>query len=170
MNLILEKVERIFRIFLYIFRHPRLPQKTKLLLYKVSIRPAIVYAFPIWFSFSPTYALRLEIFERKVLRLCVGCNYRTENRRFSNSYIYEKAGIEPLCRYSLRLLQKFVERTENHENGYIRDVFNSQKDINWSNVNYLSPIGIINENINSDAFNNTLPDFYTRKTPGTRRG
>ena len=132
---------------LLVNRH--LSQRAKLLIYKVCIRPAILYGFPIWFSISPTVMMELEILERGCLRLCINANYETFVKRFSNSVIYRRANVQPLSSYALVLLGNFINRLENHENSLMTTVLNSQSGFNWSNSLYMSPIGILHEDFNS---------------------
>lgn len=74
----LQKANRIAGSFSYLLNNRHLSQKTKMLLYKVTIRtirPILVYGFPIWFTISPIVAKELDIFERKILRKCVNKHF-----------------------------------------------------------------------------------------------
>lgn len=84
---VLGKAVGRFHSLLPVLRSSYLNKKIKLLIYKVAIRPMILYGVPIWFPISPSVASKLEMFERKVLRLCVNKNFRSYNRRFSNDSI-----------------------------------------------------------------------------------
>lgn len=58
----------MLRSFSRIFVNKDHPARTKLDLHKTSIRPVLLYAFPIWFSISPVIITEMEILERIVLR------------------------------------------------------------------------------------------------------
>lgn len=107
---------RIKVMFVKLFINRHLSQKAKLLIYKVCIRSAILYGFPVWFSISPTVMKELEILERSCLRLCINANYENFVKRFSNSVIYRRANVLPLASYALVLLINFISRLENHDN------------------------------------------------------
>ena len=146
-----------------------LPMSTKLLIYKVAIRPVLLYAFPIWFSISPTLAYELELLERNIIRKCIGKNYKTPTRRYSNNYLYLNSGIVPICQYALALQRKFVENLEHHDNPFLMDIYESEKHIGWSNSTFLSPIGILNEGLDNPQQQIT-PTFFTKSVPGSHRG
>lgn len=95
----LQKSKRIASMFSGLMNNKHLPQNTKLQLYKVVIRPVLIYGFPIWFSISPT-ARDLKIFERKILRKCVGKIYENFVKRFHNLFIYKLAEVV-LCRKAM---------------------------------------------------------------------
>ena len=67
-RMLLAKVKRVSGMFSGLINSRYLHESTKLLIYKVAIRSILVYAFPIWFTISPTVAKDLEIFERTILR------------------------------------------------------------------------------------------------------
>lgn len=149
---------------LFINRH--LSQKAKLVIYKVCIRSAILYGFPVWFSISPTVMIELEILERSCLRLCINANYENFVKQFSNSVIYRRADVFPLASYALVLLSNFISRLENHDNNLITTALCSQSGL------YMSPIGILHEDINSFTNSNEyrLPEFYSHAITGSNRG
>lgn len=162
---LLSKAKRISGMFCCLLNNRHLPQKTKLLLYKVAIRSSLIYAFPIWFSISPTVAKELEVFERNILRKCIGKNYENATKRFSNTFVYESAAVTPFCKYALQLQKKFVEKLPFHENCFMNDIFEAEKNISWSMFPYMSPVGIMME-----PFNDNPPDFYGKSIPGSHRG
>lgn len=165
-NFNLNKANRVKGAFSMLFNNKSLSQKTKLLLYKVSIRPVLLYAFSIWFSISPTVMRKMEIFERQIVRKCIEKNFQTRNKRFSNHFIYEKASLSQLSDYALNLMKRFVERLTSFEGNVIKDILSSEVNFNWSNTNYLSAIGILREQTNDVPGNN----FFSRPTPGIHRG
>lgn len=165
--------KKIRGMFSGLLNNKFLSQKTKLLIYKVAIRPAIMYAFPIWFSISPAVAKELEVFERSILRKCLGKNYQNSTKRFSNAYIYENSNVTPFCRYAFTLQKRFVENLETHDNCLMNDIHDRERSISWANSTYLSPIGILAEEFEEIAGTIppiTLPDFYQKTVPGSHRG
>lgn len=168
----INKANKLIGMFSKLLNNNYLCQNSKLLIFKVSIRSVLLYAFPIWFSISPIVAKELEILERRVLRRCVDRNFESLTKRYSNKFIYKKAGINPICRYALSLQKKFINRVSSHENVLLKEIFEFQRHFSWSSTNYLSPIGIINEDINTDLDYDTplLPDFFAKSVPGTHRG
>lgn len=173
-RIVKNKAIRIKGMFTKLLLNKHLNEKTKLLIYKVSIRSSILYGFPVWFTISPTVAYELEVLERSVLRFCINRNFETYIKRFSNRYIYENARIQPLLTYALSLLNSYTRRSLFHKNNLIVDIFNQNSSFNWS-TSYLSPIGIHNENIclnidYSDPNPSILPEFYKKSTPFTHRG
>lgn len=158
------KAQGIFASFQKILGYKSLPVNTKLLLYKTCIRPVILYGFPVWFSISPIVMKELEIFERKILRLCIGKNFKRINRRYSNNFIYLNSKLKRLSSYVCDLLEKFNLRLGLHENSHMIDAMNSQANIGWYNAQYLSPLGYINE-----PESGTIA-FYEKALAGTHRG
>lgn len=168
---VMGKAYRILNIFSRILLNKNLPINTKLLLYKTSIRPILLYGFPIWFSISPIIVKEMGILERKVLRHCVGKYFEAENKRYSNNVIYREARITPIGLYVCDILNRFISRLRDHPNQMIRDIYNRQHHYSWTNTNYLSPIGFVNENPpNFDTNVNICYNFYSKSTAGTHRG
>lgn len=165
----IERANKVVGQFSFLFNNKYLPQKTKLLLYKAAIRPILLYGFPIWFSISPSVMKELEIFERKILRKCINKKYKNPTKMLSNTYIYSNSGIEPICLYALNIQKRFVEKLPNHDNVLMNEIYDRDKNISWSSSQYLSTIGILNENI-EPVPGNTTPHFYIKATPGTHRG
>lgn len=166
----LQKSKKILGSFSYLFNSKYLPQSTKLLLYKVAIRPVLIYGFPIWFTISPTVAKEMEILERKVLRKCINKHYQSRTKKYSNSYIYDISDIEPLCSYGFKLLEIFVKKMATHENDLIRDIYELEERSSWVDSAYLSPVAIINETFDNESAPSMLPEFFRKTTPGSHRG
>lgn len=167
------KVNRIKQMFSKLLVSRHLSQDTKLLIYKVSIRSALIYGFPVWFTISPTVAKELEILERSVLRLCVNRNYESYIKRFSNRFIYDKSKIMPLLSYALNSLDRYSNRLKYHENDLMLNVVNKQSEFDWTTNYYLFPLGILNENISyypSSPESPLLPEFFKTSLPHTHRG
>lgn len=170
-RLVKQKAYRILGSLSRILWNRDLPRSTKLLLYKTTVRPVILYGFPIWFHVSPTVMKEFEILERKVLRLCIGRNFETFSRRYSNVFIYRESKVTPIALYACDIIRKFISRVSSHENYFVSEIFDMQKDYSLSNVVYLSPIGFVNENQpNYDISICIRPDFYDCALLGTHRG
>lgn len=164
----IEKARKISNMFMPFFRHKDLNSKTKLLFYKTLVRPVMNYAFPIWFSISPTVAQSMEILERKILRLCAGKNFESPTKRFSNNYIYNITKTIPLLSYNLSLMKKAINNLELVENDLINQVVESQSGSSWDSTSYLSPLGILSLNLDSSL--TSTPLFYAKATLGQNRG
>lgn len=139
-------------------------------MYKVAIRPILLYGFPIWFTISPIVAKELEVFERKILRKCINKHYLCHDKKYSNSFVYETSGVQPLCIYAFNYQKLFIERLATHENDLLKEIFEYEKLLRWSGSAYISPVGIINENLDIGPETYTLPDFYKKTIPGSNRG
>lgn len=167
---VMQKTKGILVKFSYLLNSKYLPQNTKLLLYKVAIRSILAYGFPIWFSISPIVAKELEILERKILRKCVNKSYISQEKRYSNTYIYNTSRVVPFCKYIQSHQKKFVEKLETHENLLMNEIYQMEKHISWPESYYLSPIGILNEPATDVNNEYTLPPFYSKSAPGNHRG
>lgn len=166
---VLNKVYKIKGYFGRILYHKSLPIRTKLLIYKTCLRPVLLYGFPIWFSISPTVMKKFEIFERNVLRSCIGKNFVSRFKRFSNIVIYKDSKVVPLGFYVINIINNYINRLVFHDNIIAREIIDSQRGYSWTNTPYLSPVGLQNETI---VYNmaNSLPDFFKQSFPGTHRG
>lgn len=160
----LQKANRMKGAFSKLFNSKYLSKDTKLLLYKVSIRPILLYAFSIWFTISPTLMKKMEIFERHILRKCIDKNFVSFEKRFSNRDIYDFSSISPLSCYSLENLRRFVNSLENFDGTIIPDIVSSEMMFSWTNTNYLSCVGILSEDVHN------IGNFFVKASPGTHRG
>lgn len=85
--------------------------KVRLLCYKQLIRPILAYGFCAWSSISSAQMEKIRVFERKCLRTCIG--YRRpigDYKYMSNKQLYEKANVERIDRYLVKLTLSFLER------------------------------------------------------------
>lgn len=164
----IEKSRKISNMLMFHFRHKNLSKKCKLLFYKTLVRPIMSYAFPIWFSISPTVAGELEILERKILRCCAGINFESRTKRYSNSHLHKENNTIPFLRYVLLHMQNTISRLHLVDNALIDQILNSQSESSWDNVNYLSPIGASSLVLDTSVI--TPPQFYLTTTPNQNRG
>lgn len=167
-RIFLRKAYNIKGSFGKLLKSKYLPEETKLLIYKTSIRPVLLYAFPIWFSFSPTVMKDFEILERKVIRLCIDKHFEEVNKRFSDKFIYEISNIIPLASYAFSLMKIFIDKIPYHDNILIKNLIYDQNNLNWLNTIYLSPLGYSQNSVNCS--NSLVPNFFVSKTLGTHRG
>jgi hypothetical protein len=137
----INKANGAYQVIRPLMTNIHLSSNTKTLLYKQTIRPILTYGFPIWFTFSTTYAKKFETFERKILRNCLNKYYISENRRYSNKYLYDNAKIVPIVNYMCKHSIKFIDKVKNHPNECIKSIYNTS---NLNENRYLSPIYISN--------------------------
>lgn len=90
--------------------------KIKILCYKQLIRPAIVYAFPIWSSISSAQMERLRRLERKILRQCINYERKANGYHFNINYLYNKSKIIRLDQYMLNLAYQYFDRLSSSSN------------------------------------------------------
>lgn len=168
----LGKANKVANIMSPLIHHKgKLHVKTKLLIYKQLIRPILVYGFPCWFSFSTTWANKLEQFERKIIRHCIGRKFKSENRYYSNQEIYEEANIDPLMTYITRLWSKRIEKLASHENSVIKGIYDNNVNSTLADNFYLSPISLLNENSRRPVENKkVIIDFYNERDALHHRG
>lgn len=166
----LTKSKGICGMFSNLLNSKYLPVNTKLLLYKVAIRPILLYGFPIWFAISPSVARELEIHERKILRRCINKSYQNRTKRYSNTYIYQNAGVVPFLNYAMELQKKFIEKLEDHDNGLMNEVLQRENDLNWLSFPYLSPVGILSFIRDNPLDPHATPSFFEKVTSGSHRG
>lgn len=94
-------------------------------LYRQIIRPILTYAFPIWFWISSHQMERLRMWERRVLRTCLGLrkgfmvngSYRSTSCRT----IYDKTGFDRIDLFMMKGAEKFVEKSVLLENEIVAE-------------------------------------------------
>lgn len=145
-----------------------LPIKVKLLIYTQVIRPIISYAFPSWFGISSHQMERIRIWERAILRACLGLRSFILSdgsfRRPSNKEVYERSGLQRIDRFLVKSGLKFVEKSQNINNEMIRSSLISNDDPPILEKRHLSPADLTklrDEGILYDNNSNLL--FYHRR-------
>lgn len=78
-------------------RNSRLHQRNKTLTYKVIIRPIFLYALPVWCDCALTHRKRLQIFQNKILKMCLGLPWR-----YPTEDLHKDAEME--------LVQQFIDK------------------------------------------------------------
>lgn len=132
-----------------ITRRNGLSTAVRLAIYKQVIRPAMAYAFPIWFTISSNQMEKLRILERKVLRQCLDLPRRIniDGRYTSPSCreIYDKSGVTRIDRYMAELAIRHLEKCLTHPNGMVQDCCTSREDFDhlWTTEGYLTPMCLL---------------------------
>lgn len=88
--------------------------KLKILTYKQLIRPTLTYGTEIWDEEADIS--KLEILERKILRVCTGISKRPDGRYERNEVLYKTANINSLRDAIDKRREKYEEKREHHTN------------------------------------------------------
>ncbi|KAI8122790.1 hypothetical protein FF38_13581 [Lucilia cuprina] len=70
----------------------------------------------------------------------------------------------------MSLQRKFVDNLATHENNLMNEIFEMERNVDWSGVTYLSPIGILGAPGTNGLDARVIPEFYARTSPGSHRG
>lgn len=89
-------------------RKSKLDINSKLLLYKVAIRPTMLYAAPILTQAAQTNKLKLQRAQNKVLRMITNSRWRTSIQR-----LHERSNMELVNEFIDRLHENFMARLAN---------------------------------------------------------
>lgn len=120
-SLTLKKANHALSLVLPLMRvRGGLDTRTKVLLYKQLVRPILTYCFPIWYTISPSYMKKIQIFERKALRHCTSLfrNPRTLHY-YRTELLYDTAKITPIDKYLCALSLKMLRKIPSHDNPLI---------------------------------------------------
>lgn len=99
---VLSKAYLIFRkLYPLMIKNSSLSTYNKLLIYKMILRPIIMYASPVWCSAAPTTIRPLQIFQNKCHRLILSEKYA----RIRD--MHEKTGLSMIPDYIRELGEKF---------------------------------------------------------------
>lgn len=145
-------------------------QKTKGILVKFSYLLNSKYLPSDLVLYFPNSGQVVRNSRTQVLRKCVNKSYISQEKRYSNTYIYNTSRVVPFCKYIQSHQKKFVEKLETHENLLMNEIYQMEKHISWPESYYLSPIGILNEPATDVNNEYTLPPFYSKSAPGNHRG
>lgn len=163
-KLTLKKANLAFhRIYPLMRKQNGLSSRTKLLLYKQLIRPIVIYGYPIWHTISKTNMKKLEIFERKILRICTGLTFDRDRQKYhSNARLYDDSHIIPLQQYMVTLFRKQLIEMNTHPNETIRNLRNTQP-----SYRYLNALNLLNE---QNFPTNSTSEFYESGNSSYHRG
>ena len=115
----MDKAKNVFKKLHNLFYSRYLEKKAKIIAYQSIIRPIITYGCPIWFNVSAGAMEKLRLFERRVLRACLG-KYRTEisnyKLRISNYDILNEAQIPRIDSFMIKLNRNYIKRSIYYQN------------------------------------------------------
>lgn len=110
-----------------------LSAKVKLLIYKQVIRPVMAYAFPIWFGISSAQMERIRLWERKMLRSCLGIRREQGSdgvyRLPPNQQLYDQIGFKRVDAFLIDSALKFLGKAPNIGNGLVDACFDDLSSI-----------------------------------------
>lgn len=89
-----------------LLRSPKLKRDIKVLIYLQYVRPLLSYALPSWSNTSRSLLSKLEVIERKCLRLCIAKKKIIKKSNFKyirNVKLYRKCKIETFYNFSKRI-------------------------------------------------------------------
>jgi len=96
-----------------------LSSHNKLTLYKLLIRPVLIYAAPVWSSTSSSNHRHLQLLQSKCLRV-IGNN----PRRTPISHLHSALNLEPIHEFIYRLTDTFFYNCSTHPNPLVRQIGN----------------------------------------------
>lgn len=96
-------------------RQSKLSPKNKLIIYKAIIRPAMLYACPVWSLTSQTNFSKLQVQQNKFLRLAG--NYRKFTRI---SLLHNEQDIDHVYDYVKEQTKKYFKKSATHPSEHIR--------------------------------------------------
>ena len=168
-NSIIKKANFAFHLVHPLMRiRQGLPTLTKLLLYKQLIRPIITYGFPVWFTISKSYMEKISRFERKILRVCTNLYRKPSNSHyFSNKTLYEKANIEPIDQYLVKLAKQSLTKLNDHPNDLIKNI--SALELHTS-MRYLHCTSLATPSFQPCFYSGERLIFYSNSTSQFHRG
>lgn len=144
--------------------------KVKLLIYKQLVRPAISYAFPVWFSISSAQMERIRILERKMIKHCLGLKtFLNEEGRLTQPNcrkLYEDSNITRIDKYMTNIAINYLEKCTSHPNSNISElVINEEELLNIKrNGLYLTPMCLLTLHQSNQLFDNENKlMFYHRR-------
>ena len=110
----IEKAKKAFRSLHGLFYSPYLSKKAKTIAYLTIIRPIITYGCPIWWNVSACTMERLRLFERRILRACLG-KYRSAvgdyQMMISNANILKEAEIPRIDSFMIKLIRNYIKKS-----------------------------------------------------------
>lgn len=83
-------------------RKSRLNRDSKILLFKVAIRPIMTYATPILNNMAASHKKRLQVSQNKIIKMILDVPWRT-----STNSIHEETGMETITRFMEKLTERF---------------------------------------------------------------
>lgn len=107
----------LIKLYPLMVNNSPLSQYNKLLVYKMIIRPIIMYAAPIWCSIAKTNLKPLQIFQNKCLRLVL-----SENKYAKINDLHTKTSLLMIEDYAKELGEKFYNDTQISTNPLTKNI------------------------------------------------
>lgn len=99
----IEKAGKCTRaLYSLLSRSSKLHPNNKLLLSKSIIRPTMLNGSPVWSVCAATHLQRIQVFQNRCLKMCLGLHYR-----HPTNDVHKLAVIEPIAHYTTRLRSRF---------------------------------------------------------------
>ena len=110
-------VAKLITLYPLLNRRSKVTAYNKMLIYKIIIRPALVYACPIWSMICKSQYNNLQTVQNKFLRL-IG-NYR---RYTLITEMHNKLEIEHISEFIKKLTIDYYNKIEKHPNQLVRKI------------------------------------------------
>lgn len=125
----------------HLFKTQFLNTKIKINIYKIYLRPIIVYAAPIWTNFKNISSSQMEsirLIERKIIR-SAGNFYRARGQYYykNNKNLYDDTCLNRIDRYMVGLNLNFIEKCKIHYNNIINTIANRYFNQKYKSISYL---------------------------------
>jgi hypothetical protein len=115
----IEKTQKMFKIFYSILnRRSKMNVKNKIILYKVALRPILMYCCPIWSKCALTHRNKIQIIQNKFLKTILNLPWY-----FSTRELHELAKIETIDEFINKRTVQFINNCQFAENPLINDLF-----------------------------------------------
>lgn len=111
------KTMAVLRKLQYVLLSRSTSKEVKLLLFKIVLRPILIYGAPVW-SMCAKYLIRkLQVAQNKCLRIILGARRRTRIRT-----LHEVADVECISEYVRKIANNFFEKTETSDNSLVKNI------------------------------------------------
>lgn len=144
------------------------PTDIKILVYKQLLRPILTYGYPTWFNVSRGQIEQMCKLERKCLRQCINFKRTPENFKFiSNKLLYDQSMVTPLPQHLITTLLNFLQKSTEHNNTYISQIFSQNNEETHSLSRYRSAHYLWLAHTRNEIFNDQN-EFIFYTTTNTR--
>lgn len=109
-NIIQKANAAISMLYLLICRNRHISIKNKLIIYKLCIRPILLYACPVWSNTSQSNYNRLQTLQNKCLRMILNLPYGT-----SSKFLHERLQMPTIKNVSHEIAMKFFNTLNDKE-------------------------------------------------------
>jgi exonuclease III len=118
----IKKTKIAYGMLIPLLNHVNLSKKCKETMYKMLIRPVMLYGALVWVSSKPTSLERMAVCERKIIRRITGLYRRANKRYYSNKTLYENCNIRPFQEYLKDCVKAQKTRFREHNNELIKQL------------------------------------------------